>query len=112
MTFERNYSCFCGSGSKKDSGLKRIIHNLEWVCHLTSTQVVVSSTPGSGPADGMVSIEKWCVEWGCLWLWQVKDPLGSIMKSRAFCPSPGYLPQPDIAINVCEPDSINNKCKI
>ena len=29
-------------------------------------------------------------------------PLGQIEKSRALRPSPGFLPRPDIATNVCE----------
>ena len=52
----------------------------------------------------------WSVVWGCLWLWQLKDPLGSIEKSRALCPGPRFLPRPDIALIVCErvakPDSM------
>ena len=53
----------------------------------------------------------WSVVWDCLWFWQLKDPLGLTKKSRALCPSPEFLPWPDIGINVCErvikPNSIN-----
>ena len=60
---------------------------------------------------GSVAIQMWRVVWDCLWLWELNDPLGPIEKSRALCPSPGFLPGPDIAINACEtaikPDSIS-----
>ena len=49
--------------------------------------------------------------YGSLWFWQLKDPLGPLEKSKAFCPRPWFLPAPDIAINVWDravkPDSIN-----
>ena len=45
-----------------------------------------------------------------LWFWQLKDPSGPIKKSRALCPVPGFLPQPNVTLNVCErdilPDSV------
>ena len=54
--------------------------------------------------------------WDCLWFWQLKDPLGLIMKSRSLCPCPRFLPQPYITINVCEravkPDSTNQSIDI
>ena len=83
----------------------------EWVCHLAGIRGVMSSTLGTSPAGGMVAIDKRCIVWGCLWLWQLKDPLGSITKSRALHPCPGCISWPDIMITVCEraikPNSIN-----
>ena len=74
----------------------------EWVSHSAGTQEVGSSTPGPSPPGGMVATEKWCVVWGCLWPWQLKNSLGSIEKGRALCPGPRFLSRPDITINVCE----------
>ena len=68
-----------------------------------------NTTPGPGPAGGTGTIEMWCVVWGCMFLWQLKDPFISIKK--ALCPGHRFLSQPNIATNACEraiiPDSIN-----
>ena len=60
---------------------------------------------------GSVTIQMWNIVWDCLWFSQLKDPLGPIKKSRALCPGSRFLPQSNIAINVCERavkhDSIN-----
>ena len=53
------------------------------------------------PAGGSVAIEMLSVVWDCLWFWYLKDPLGTIKKSRALCLSPGFLPRPNITVNVC-----------
>ena len=42
------------------------------------------------------------VLWSCLCLWQLKDPLGLIEKSRALSPGPRFLFWSDITIYVSE----------
>ena len=84
----------------------------QWLSGFVTREVqILCSTSGPGPAGGTLAIEKCYVAWGCLWFWQLKDPLGSIEKNRALHPCPGFLSWSNIAINVCEvavkSDSIN-----